>query len=90
MNLFRVRAIEFPKTDAFGIFEAIKKSPFLNGNSITRPIPEKASAEIRANAQQKRYQTLTLDTLCFVKKLYNNSYFEAGRRPRKRSLLKRK
>ena len=25
-----------------------------------------------------------------IGKLYNNSYFEAGRRPRKRSLLKRK
>ena len=36
-----------------GIFEAIKKSPFLNENSITRPIPEKASAEIGADAQPK-------------------------------------
>ena len=26
----------------------------------------------------------------FFKKLYNNSYFEAGRSPRKHSLLKRK
>ena len=33
------------------IFEAIKKSPFSGGNSITRPISEKASAEIRADAR---------------------------------------
>ena len=32
------------------IFEAIKKSPFLNGNTITRPISEKASAEMGADA----------------------------------------
>ena len=47
VNLFRGQPIEFPKTDAFGIFEAIKKSPFLNRNSIARPISEKASAEMR-------------------------------------------
>ena len=51
VNLFRGRAMEFSKTDAVGIFEAIKKSPFLNGNSITRPISEKASAEIKADAR---------------------------------------
>ena len=33
------------------IFEAIKKSPFFNANSITHTIPENASAEILANAQ---------------------------------------
>ena len=35
-----------------GIFEAIKKSPFFNGNYTFCPLPKNASAEIFADAQQ--------------------------------------
>ena len=34
------------------IFEAIKKSPFLNGNFLLSSLPANASAEIKADAQQ--------------------------------------
>ena len=56
MNLFRVRSKEFPKTDAFSTFEAIKRSPFSGGNSFARPASEKASAEMGADARLKPQQ----------------------------------
>ena len=42
------------------IFEAIKKSPFLNGNYPFCPLPKNASAEFGAHAQQ---------TTCFRTKI---------------------
>ena len=41
----------FPKTDAFGIFEAIKKSPFLNGNFLLSSPSANDSAENVADAR---------------------------------------
>ena len=42
---------KFPKTDAFGIFETIKKSPFLNGNFLLSSPSANDSAEIKASAR---------------------------------------
>ncbi len=46
MNHCREQISKFPKTDAFGIFETIKKSPFLNGNFLLSSPSANASAEI--------------------------------------------
>ena len=46
VNHCREQSSKFPKTDAFGIFEAIKKSPFFNGNFLLSSSSANASAEI--------------------------------------------
>ena len=46
VNHCRDLSSKFPKTDAFGIFETIKKSPFLNGNFLLSSHSANASAEI--------------------------------------------
>ena len=51
VNHCREQISKFPKTDAFGIFEAIKKSPFLNGNLLLSFLLDNASAEIVAYAR---------------------------------------
>ena len=45
------------------------------------------TAEDDGEKQKKRHLTRKSDALSIPEKLYNNSYFEAGRRPRNRSLL---
>ena len=45
VNHCRDLSSKFPKTDAFGIFEAIKKSPFLNGNFLLSSSSANVSAE---------------------------------------------
>ena len=44
-------------------------------------------ASNRLPINRKRVLTFVSHPLLLIKKLYNKSYFEAGRRPRKRSLL---
>ena len=46
VNHCREQISKFPKTDAFGIFETIKKSPFLSGNFLLSSRSANASAEI--------------------------------------------
>lgn len=50
-----------------GTFEAIKRSPFFNGNSIPRPFPKNTSAEIKANAQHNLNYTFLCEWHGFIK-----------------------
>ena len=52
VNHCRDLSSKFPKTDAFGIFEAIKKSPFLNGNFLLSSSSDNVSAEFGADANR--------------------------------------
>ena len=67
VNHFRVRAKIFSKTDASGIFEAIKKSPFLGANTFARPISENASAEIIAFARLEFHSAQSFVTIAQLK-----------------------
>ena len=57
MNHCREQSSKFPKTDACGIFETIKKSPFLNGNFLLSSPTANASAEIwKFKIQNSRFK----------------------------------